>query len=192
VSKAAATAEALPAQEIVLDLKDAGFAAILAWLWPGAGHLYQRRTAKGLLLMVCILGTFLYGFYLGQGRVVYVGQEEPGGQGVRGRVAKIVARLPYVSQFFAGLPALPAIVRARTGGDPHQGLFHWSNWYVPPGEGELNDLHKQLHRFFELGKVFTMVAGLLNVLAIYDAWKGPAYGAARREPSPPGGTPATA
>jgi hypothetical protein len=30
-----------------------------------------------------------------------------------------------------------------------------------------------LHRFFELGTVFTMVGGLLNILAMYDAWGGP-------------------
>ena len=36
-----------------------------------------------------------------------------------------------------------------------------------------HDLHKLLHRYFELAGFFTMVAGLLNVLAIYDAWAGP-------------------
>jgi hypothetical protein len=39
---------------------------------------------------------------------------------------------------------------------------------------ELDLINKQLHRFFELGTVYTMIAGLLNILAIYDAWGGPA------------------
>ncbi len=39
---------------------------------------------------------------------------------------------------------------------------------------ELDQLHNRLNRFFELGTVYTMVAGLLNVLVIYDAWAGPA------------------
>jgi hypothetical protein len=32
-----------------------------------------------------------------------------------------------------------------------------------------------LHRYWEFGTVYTMIAGLLNVLAIYDAWGGPAF-----------------
>jgi len=36
-------------------------AVILAWLLPGAGHLYLRRTAKGLVLMATILGLFSIG-----------------------------------------------------------------------------------------------------------------------------------
>jgi hypothetical protein len=36
-----------------------------------------------------------------------------------------------------------------------------------------HDLHKTLGRHLELAGFFTMVAGLLNVLAIYDALAGP-------------------
>jgi hypothetical protein len=35
------------------------------------------------------------------------------------------------------------------------------------------DLHRYLHRYFELASFFTMVAGLLNILVIYDAFAGP-------------------
>ena len=44
--------------------------------------------------------------------------------------------------------------------------------------GESSDLdraHKELGGRFELGVVYTMIAGLLNILAIYDAYEGPAY-----------------
>ena len=44
--------------------------------------------------------------------------------------------------------------------------------------GESSDLdraHKELGGRFELGIVYTMIAGLLNILAIYDAYEGPAY-----------------
>lgn len=37
----------------------------------------------------------------------------------------------------------------------------------------IGDLHRQLHHYFELATFFTTVAGLLNILAIYDAWAGP-------------------
>ena len=55
---------------IEIDLRDPLVAGILAWIWPGAGHLYQRRYAKGVLFMVCILGTFFFGLVLGEGKVV--------------------------------------------------------------------------------------------------------------------------
>ena len=54
---------------IEIDLRDPLIAGVLAWLWPGAGHLYQRRYAKGMLFMVCILGTFFFGLVLGEGKV---------------------------------------------------------------------------------------------------------------------------
>jgi TM2 domain-containing membrane protein YozV len=44
--------------------------------------------------------------------------------------------------------------------------------------GEPSDLdraHRELGGRFELGVVYTMIAGLLNILAIYDAYEGPAY-----------------
>jgi hypothetical protein len=73
-------------------------AAFLAWLWPGAGHLYQQRYAKGILFMVCILATFFYGMHLGQGRVVFIyGDWKPER-----------FRWPFLCQVWVGLPALPA------------------------------------------------------------------------------------
>jgi hypothetical protein len=31
----------------------------------------------------------------------------------------------------------------------------------------------RLGHFFEIGTLYTMLAGMLNVLVIYDAWAGP-------------------
>jgi hypothetical protein len=42
-------------------------------------------------------------------------------------------------------------------------------------EPTLDTLNEELHHYFELGTVYTMIAGLLNVLAIYDAWGGPVF-----------------
>jgi hypothetical protein len=57
----------------------------------------------------------------------------------------------------------------------------WNSYAAPlSGLGEPSELsraHKELGAAFEIGVLFTMVAGLLNVLAIYDALEGPAYGA---------------
>jgi hypothetical protein len=40
----------------------------------------------------------------------------------------------------------------------------------------LDRAHRELGSRFELGVVYTMIAGLLNLLAIFDAVYGPAYG----------------
>jgi len=172
-----------PEQESVqesVDLKDPAMAAFLAWLVPGLGHLYQGRRAKAALFFVCIMGTFVYGCYLGGsstlgwGRVVYFSW----------RVGD--RRLPYLCQVGVGLPAFPALVQANRMSNSRKVLF--GGMMAPPliaghhGPDDLNanqptahTLHRRLHRYFELGTVYTMIAGLLNVLAIYDAWGGPVF-----------------
>jgi hypothetical protein len=166
-----------------VELKDPMIAALLAWLIPGLGHFYQGRFAKAILFFVCILGTFSYGVYLGGskelgwGRAVYASWR-PGNR-----------RLPYLCQIGIGLPAMPALVQAirvRKGDRP------LSSFMAPPqpdntelasqrvrdalrDQPTLNDLQERLPRLFEFATVYTMVAGLLNVLAIYDAWGGPVF-----------------
>src|SRR4029453_16513667 len=99
--------DAEPTLEI--DLRDPYFAALLAWLWPGAGHLYQRRYAKGILFLVCILGTYFFGLALGEGKVVYASWNE------------VDKRWQYPLQLGVGLPAAPALAQTmliRRGIDP--------------------------------------------------------------------------
>jgi len=169
-----------------IDLKDPALAAFLAWLIPGLGHLYQGRRAKAALFFVCIMGIFAYGCYLGGssemgwGRVVYFSW----------RLGD--KRLPYICQVGAGLPALPALVQAsRMSNDRKVWLGGFMAPPVPaspensalPADPEgpnaaqptAHTLHRRLHRYFELGTVYTMIAGLLNILAVYDAWGGPVF-----------------
>jgi hypothetical protein len=159
-------------QPLEIDLKDPLLAALLAWLIPGLGHWYQGRCHKAVLFFVCILGTFIYGLYLGEGRVVYASWR-PNDK-----------RLQYFTQVAVGLPALPAAVQAvRT--RPIE-FPVYERFMVPPDLGqherdipsELDRLMKRMHRYWELGTYFTVIAGLLNILAIYDAWGGPAYSTA--------------
>lgn len=151
---------ATQSQEETLDLKDPAFAALLAWLVPGLGHLYQRRTAKGILFMVCILSTFFFGLFCSNGHAVYASWQNWD------------KRLPYLCQVGVGLPALPALVQTylvRSGKEPLMGGV-----MAPPVDAaQLNDWYRDLNKYFELGTVYTMIAGLLNILAIYDAWGGP-------------------
>ena len=72
------------------------------------------------------------------------------------------------------------------------------DWYGAPladtdgsPNSQLNQAHRALGSRFELGVVYTMIAGLLNVLAIFDALYGPAYGDEEVGPlgPPPGPNP---
>jgi hypothetical protein len=157
--------DAAPATDV--PLKDPALAAFWAWLIPGAGHWYQGRRSKAVLFFVCIMGTFVYGLYLGDGRVVYASWRPDD------------HRLAYLCQIGVGVVAMPALVQAyRAKTNDH--FFKNSKFMVPPDlvkkqeANELDDLQKRLGHFFELGTVYTMVAGLLNVLVIYDVWGGPA------------------
>lgn len=183
---------ASPQKEHPVVLKDPVLAALLAWLVPGLGHLYQGRTAKGLLYFICLMSTFVYGCYLGGssevgwGRVVYVAWRDDD------------TRWAYLCQVGIGLPALPAVVqanRARNGREPW-----WNGLMAPPrpdGWGNPNDpmvralagqptldmLHFHLRGLFDLGTAYTMIAGLLNLLVIYDAWGGPVLPEPAQKPS---------
>lgn len=188
----------VPEENLTINLKDRWVAALLAWLVPGLGHLYQGRTAKGILFMVCILGTFFYGlFALGGGKVVYA--SAPG---------QSPHRWQYWCQLGTGLPAIPALVQEQRFKRGKPAL--WANasppfdrFMAPPRDyllvhnpktgqdeprpftsadqqgktvvhpDELAKWNHDLHHFYELGTVYTMIAGLLNVLVIYDAASGP-------------------
>jgi hypothetical protein len=51
------------------------------------------------------------------------------------------------------------------------------NWYQAPLEDKaLEEIHGRLGRRYPLAEVITWIAGLLNLLAIWDAFEGPAYG----------------
>ena len=158
-------------ETLEIDLRNPAWAALWAWLCPGAGHLYQRRYAKGVLFMVCILGTFFSGLTLGKGHVVYASW------------TKNDKRWQYFCQLGVGAPALPALIQSRRVGNDEAPL--WSGFMAPPrnvadarNEAELPydqlaEWHRELNSRFELGTLYTMIAGLLNVLAIYDAYAGP-------------------
>jgi hypothetical protein len=284
-----------------VPLKDPMFAALLAFLVPGLGHLYQRRVFKGVLYAVCILGTFFTGMSIGHGQVVYFNWQSSENR-----------TYAYLCQFWVGLPALPALAQAEfrssrafdvnympqpvtavlsgklaaettdfdgpiTGtielrpqeqNMPHlwtgklsgevttakgpvkiegnvtpgsgsldpevapspkrrlsgtfEGRSHedpnvivrgrleghiprpiWNSYEAPLRDLRVNDFagdqtdldraHFLLGSRFELGVVFTMIAGLLNILAIYDALDGPAYeGEDEEEAADPKAAPAPA
>jgi hypothetical protein len=180
-----------------IDLGNPFLAALLAWLLPGLGHLYQGRTVKGGLLMAGLLTALVAGLWMGDGRVVYASWR-PGDM-----------RLAFLGQAGIGALAIPALLQSsRLSGAAREPWFG-SSWLAPPlrvGQpvtprysgrverlesdlppdafidrpparictfDQLSSWHRRLGRFFEFGTLYTALAGMLNVLAVYDAWAGP-------------------
>lgn len=178
-----------------LNLKNRKLAALLAWLVPGAGHLYQGRTTKGLLLMICISSTFLFGFYVGGGKVAYatpisidqLRQANPGASSLSLRFTQLKDRWPFICQAGIGSVALPGIIERQRFLNGKTELFGGA--FRPPisrpvefpdesgntvtQPDELGKWNYTLGFSFELGTMYTVVAGLLNILAVYDAHSGP-------------------
>ena len=140
-----------------VELRDPAFSALLAWCIPGLGHLYQGRVGKGLLFLVCLWGTFFVGLALGRFQNVYIAS----------------GQYSYVCQFFIGLAALPALLQPVSQGMGLGGIL--GSFQAAPDPATLQVLHGELGKLYEIGCLYTMVAGLLNILAIYDAYAGPVY-----------------
>jgi hypothetical protein len=261
-----------------INLKNPVLAGVLAFLLPGAGHLYQGRIFKSVVYAICIWGTYLTGNVLSGWRAI----QAP-------RLAEVKTKIPLSLKFAAqsgvGLPSLYAMyqntrasgadnrdvsslaapmeakcsgkaaVRNPATGKTVEGVIDGSLQLTPttnafgksiagtfkgtyrvPGEeaapvewtlervtlarriqpglkrpvraaildqpegstlgdfegtiprsfldgfgapattAEEESLHGELGKFHELAMVLTWIAGLLNVLAIWDAIDGPAYG----------------
>ena len=149
-----------------IPLKNRSLAAFLAYLIPGLGHLYQGRTGKGILYAVCILGLYFAGLAMGDWRIVYWRWVSPVADSEH-------FCFNYLGQFFAGLAALPALIQApllHYGHDP----IAWG-FLAEPSQNQINALYPRLGKMVEMGTLYTTVAGLLNVLAIFDAYEGPAH-----------------
>jgi len=147
-----------------VELKNPPTAIFLAWLIPGAGHFYQGRTGKAILFFTCILSTYFLGLSMGGGRCVYAKWDTD------------EKRLPLICQVGVGLPTLPALGQAllvRNEGEPI--VIAGVPFMAPPSQDENSEIHRRYGYLFELGTLYTMIAGLLNVLVIYDAAAGPVW-----------------
>ncbi len=190
-----------PDDGTTIDLRRPATAALLSWLVPGLGQLYQGRRLKGWLFMAAILGSLLAGMWIGGGRVVYC-LWKPGAR-----------RLEFIGQAGIGGVALPAIVQSWSLAASGRPLIP-GGWFAPPllprqavtpayatrleradpgmtfypdggdntlrsGTDQLSVWYLALGRFFDIGTLYATIAGLLNLLVVYDAWAGPL-----REPDP--------
>lgn len=167
-------------------------AALLSYAVPGLGQIVQGRIGKGLLFFVCVNALFLYGMYLGQWSNVYLA--DTAGRAPAWNLPRwannLYNRPQFAAQFWVGAAAWPAIwqYQKRSPDQVRGPIDTWSDFTskfeAAPSEAELNDLQRDSDKRWDLGWVYTVIAGVLNILVIYDAFAGPAFGA--REPTKPG------
>jgi hypothetical protein len=158
------------------------FGAILSFLIPGLGQISQGRIAKGILFFLCINILFYYGQFLGQWKNVYLPRAknlpvmELKPMGFSLKIPNCLSyRMQYGAQFWVGASAWPAIYQwskydedEDCPADPILGKYQRT-----PPETELNLLQNRSDRAWDLGWVYTVIAGLLNIMVIYDAFAGP-------------------
>ena len=166
-----------------IDLRNPLIAGLLAWLLPGWGHYYQKRYHKAILFFLCIMPTLIAGCVLassaevGYARNVYWSWRWKSGD----------LRLWWLAQAPIGVVAIPSLTQAwqiNSGQAPMLGRF-----MAPPrlerGDRSgvspvLSEIRQQIPHY-ELATYLTALAGLMNLLAIFDAVDGPFYGRRKEE-----------
>ncbi|MBQ8287098.1 MAG: hypothetical protein IJZ10_12475 [Thermoguttaceae bacterium] len=172
-------------EEFDVDLRNPKLAGLLAWLVPGLGHWYQGRRAKAIIYAAAIWPILLAGLWMGSYWEATPNADSPR----RLLVARNVywswrpgdKRLYFVPQAAVGVVAIPAYWQAKNLSDGDGGVL--STAFAPPRlPAESSTRPKQpssaeiaanLHSWLDAGTIFTVVAGLLNLLAIFDAAGGP-------------------
>lgn len=113
----------------------------LAWLVPGFGHLLQGRWVRALLLGGAVWACFLGGLWMGGHLFVVTGNE----------------------QGLAALLQVPPMI-ANLG----SGILYLVCWFFNVGFSD-DPIHAA-RATYEYGNTFLLVAGLLNYLAMLDAF----------------------
>jgi hypothetical protein len=162
-----------PPDSIALPRTYSMTAAILSYIVPGLGQIYQGRVGKGLLFLVCLYALFFGGMYLGHWKNVYIPDAwTPRSPSRLPRpVSNLYNRLQFVGQFWIGAAAWPAIWQYNS--EHGDGIFGSFEREPPPDE--INDLQRDGDKRWDLGWIYTVIAGVLNILVIYDAFAGPAF-----------------
>ena len=150
-----------------VNLKNRYVALILAWMVPGLGHVYQGRTGKGP--PVCRLHPEPVPGRPGDGRLAdrLLAMGEP-----HGEYRVVLLQLPGPVLGRAGCPPGPHPVDTPLVWARHDPLVELHGRAEP--ERDQRPLSR-LGKFVEIGTLYTTVAGLLNILAMYDAFDGPAH-----------------
>jgi hypothetical protein len=168
-------------------------AAALSYLIPGLGQVYQGRTGKGILFFLGLYGLFFYGMAMGKWSNVWLPDVSDNkafppvavlGQELPGPLKALAYRPQFLGQFWIGVAAWPAVVQ-YINYDPNEesgpifGTFQRTppegTPNDPPEKITLNKLQRDGNKRWDLGWVYTVIAGVLNLLVIYDALAGPMF-----------------
>jgi hypothetical protein len=169
--------------------------ATLSYLIPGLGQVYQGRIGKGLLFFFGLYTLFFYGMWMGKWSNVWLPDVadmpplEIAGNRLSGVPSALYYRPQFLGQFWIGVAAWPAVLQ-YVNFDPNKetGPIFGAFQRTPP-EGTQNDppelitlnkLQRDGNKRWDLGWVYTVIAGVLNLLVIYDALAGPMF----RDPPP--------
>ncbi|QEL16603.1 DUF6677 family protein [Limnoglobus roseus] len=181
----------MPAPEETEPRKLDWLAALLSYLLPGLGQVLQGRIAKGVLFFVSLYTLFFYGMALGAMKNVWlppkavtaplpevdIGYRNTSIFKAEGALKSLAYRPQFLGQFWIGAAAWPAVLQylADTPPDnPQQGLPIVGRYMATPPDEELQRLQRDGNKRWDLGWVYTLIAGVLNLLVIYDALAGPA------------------
>ncbi len=152
-------------------------AGLLSYLVPGLGQIYQGRVGKGILFLVCLYGMFFYGMALGSWKNVYLPDTARTSNpwNLPPVMANLYNRLQFAGQFWIGAASWPALWQyANYDKNAASGPLFGDFERTPPEE-EINRLQRDGDKRWDLGWVYTVIAGVLNILVIYDAFAGPAF-----------------
>ena len=114
---------------------------ILGWLVPGAGHAAQGRWGRALVIGGAIWICFIAGIAMG-GRMFSVTPGDPN--------SSVLLQIPpMIANFGAG-------------------ILYFGSWFIGIGFNE--DPMQAARATYEYGNTFLLIAGLLNYLAMLDAF----------------------
>lgn len=156
-------------------------AAVLSYLIPGLGQIYQGRVGKGLLFFGGLYLLFFYGMWMGQWRNVWLPATDGlppvgfAGQNLEGVPKAISYRFQFLGQFWIGTAAWPAVYQYMVFDPTKDAGPIFGKFQRAPDETELNKLQRDGNKRWDLGWVYTVIAGVLNLLVIYDAFAGPMF-----------------
>ena len=143
-------------------------ALLLAWLVPGAGHAYLGRWARGIIIFVTISGLFWTGIAVGGVMTVDYRNE----------------RYWFLAEMFAGVHGLVGWYRQRavyqrldisefdTSAESDEKLDRAGLALVAPSE--------------TVARAYSGIAGLLNVMCMFDALMLSVMGVFGEKPAPKG------
>jgi len=163
-------------------------AGVLSYLVPGLGQIFQGRVLKGVMFLVILLGLFTVGHAMGNGQNVYLPPPEGQPTNVAGALYNSVyQRLPFAGQFWIGIAAWPAILQFFD--VPVENAYPPLKTYMRAPrtreeEERVNDFIRNSDKMPDLGLIYTIIAGVLNILVIYDAYAGPAFLPPKKKEAP--------